>query len=80
MQKKFPKKKSDLRFSVRNILNTQDGTGTTNVPEQNLFIKTHFNWSDTNFSLTFTRSFGNDKIKGKRQRATGAEEEQGRAN
>jgi len=80
MQKKFPKKKSDLRLSVRNILNTQDGTGTTSVPEQNLFIKTHFNWSDTNFSLTFTRSFGNDKIKGKRQRATGAEEEQGRAN
>jgi len=80
MQKKFPKKKSDLRFAVRNIFNSQDGTGITSLPEQNLYIKTHFNWSDTNFSLTFTRSFGNDKIKGKRQRTTGAEDEQGRAN
>ena len=80
LQKKFPKKKSDLKLSVRNILNTMDSKSTTSLPEQNLFIKSFHKWNSINFSLTFTHNFGNDNIKGKRDRTTGAEEEQGRAN
>jgi outer membrane receptor protein involved in Fe transport len=80
IQKKFPEKKSDLRLSVRNILNTQDYINTTSVPDQNLYLRNSGNWSNINFSFTFTHSFGNDKVKAKRQRTTGAEEEQGRAN
>jgi hypothetical protein len=79
-QKKFPEKKSDLRLSVRNVLNTMDYHSTTSVPEQNLYLSNAGNWSNMNFSITFTHSFGNDKVKAKRERATGAEEEQGRAN
>jgi len=80
LQKKFPEKKSDLKLSVRNILNTMDSKSTTSLPEQNLFIKSFHKWNSINFSLTFTHNFGNDNIKGKRERTTGAEEEQGRAN
>ena len=80
IQKKFPQKKSDLRLSFRNILNTQDYGNTTSVPEQNLCLKSSANWSNPNFSITFMHSFGNDKVKAKRDRSTGAEEEQGRAN
>ena len=80
VQKKFVEKKSDLRLSVRNIFNTQDYSSTTSVPEQNLYLRSTSKWSNINFTLTFTHNFGNDKIKEKRNRTTGAEEEQGRAN
>jgi hypothetical protein len=79
-QKKFPKRKSDFRLSVRNLLNTQDGCSTTSLLEQNLYLKHTYKWSSINFSLTFTHNFGNEKVTAKRNRTTGAEEEQGRAN
>ena len=80
IQKKFAEKKSDLRLNVRNLLNTQNGSSTTSVPEQNLYLNHTYHWSGVNFSITFTHNFGNDKVSAKRNRATGAEEEQGRAN
>jgi hypothetical protein len=42
-------------------------------------LRTKQIYSSTNFSLSFVRNFGNDKIKGKRDRRTGAEDEKGRA-
>ena len=80
VQKKFTKKKSSLSFSIRNILNSLAYKSYVVIPEQNLIQRNSQIFGYTNFSLSFTRSFGNDKIKGKRNRTTGSEEERGRAN
>lgn len=80
VQKKFIKKKSTLSFNIRNILNSLSSTYSAIIPEQNLIQKNKSIYGYTNFSLSFTHNFGNDKVKGKRTRSTGAEEEQGRAN
>jgi hypothetical protein len=80
IQKKFTKKKSSLSFNIRNILNTQKSKGYVDIPEQNLIQQTKQIFSYTYYGFTFSRSFGNDKVKEKRERTTGAEEEKGRAN
>ena len=79
VQKKFTRKKSSLSFNIRNLLNTQTSRGYVNMPEQNLILKTKQIYSYVNFSLSFVRNFGNDKLKEKRDRITGAEDEKGRA-
>jgi len=80
IQKKFTRKKSLLSFNIRNILNTEEFKTYVNIPEQNLIQRTKQIFSYTYYGLTFSCSFGNDKVKGKRERSTGAEEEKGRAN
>ena len=79
LQKKFEKMKSTLAFNIRNILNSLSYTSYINMPEQNLFQKNTQDFSYTNFSITFSQRFGNDKVKDKRDRTTGAEDERGRA-
>ncbi len=80
MQKKFIKNRSTLSFNVRNILNTLTFQYSANIPEQNLIQKNISDYSYINYSLSFTHNFGNDKVKGKRERSTGAEDEKGRVN
>jgi len=78
-QKKWPKKRSSLTFNVYNILNTGGRSRSAAIiPLQNLFVKTDNMYGYRGFSLSFTHNFGNDKVKGKRDRATGAEDEKGR--
>ena len=79
VQKKMSKKKSTLTFNISNILNSQKGKYSAIIPEQNLVIKNYYIWGYTGFSLTFTHNFGNDKVKAKRDRTTGSEDEKGRA-
>ncbi|MDB5222359.1 MAG: hypothetical protein JWN83_1026 [Chitinophagaceae bacterium] len=79
-QKKLLKSKSALSFNIRNILNSQISRYSAVIPEQNLIQRNRSIYSYTNFSLSFTHSFGNDKLKGKRERSTGAEDERGRVN
>jgi hypothetical protein len=79
IQKKFAKKKSSLTFNVVNILNSQKAVFYVNAPEQNLVVKNNNIFSYTSFTLSFTKSFGNEKVKEKRDRSTGAEDEKGRA-
>ena len=80
IQKKFIKNRSTLSFNIRNILNTLTFQYSAYKPEQNLIQKNRSDYSYTNCSLSFTHNFGNDKVKGKRERLTGAEDEKGRAN
>ena len=80
IQKKFTRKKSSLSFNVRNLLNTEQFKTYVDIPGQNLIHRARQVFSYTYYGLTFSRSFGNDKVKGKRERSTGAEEEKGRAN
>ena len=79
IQKKFIKKKSTLSFNIGNILNSEAYKTYIIMPEQNLIQRSKQIFGYTSFSLSFSRSFGNDKIRGKRDRSTGAEDEKGRA-
>lgn len=79
IQKRFIKKKSTLSFNIRNVLNSETDKTYISMPEQNLIQRSKQIFGYTSFSLSFSRSFGNDKIKGKRDRSTGAEDEKGRA-
>jgi len=70
--------KDALNFSVSNMLNSSDFRGYTDIPEQNLIGNIHLRFSWRTFRLTYTRSFGKAKLKGNRNRTTGAEDEKGR--
>lgn len=80
IQKKFVAKKSILSFNIRNIFSSQTGTSSVYKPEQNLIHINKSTYGYTSYSVTFSRNFGNEKVKGKRERLTGAEDEKGRVN
>lgn len=78
-RKKFTKKNYTLSFNIRNLLNSEVNRYAAIIPEQNLLQRNKQIYSYTNFSLSLTHNFGNEKVKGKRDRSTGAEDEKGRA-
>ena len=72
--------KSSLQFTASNIFNTMKIRTSTDLPEQNLVGRFNLNFSQPTYKVTFTHNFGKEKLKGKRDRSTGAEEEKGRVN
>ena len=78
VQKKFVKLHSTLRLDAGNILNSMKFRPYINYPEQNLIVKGELIFDYPVVSLTYTHNFGNAKVKGTRNRSTGAEEEKGR--
>lgn len=78
IQKKLGGKAGTLRFAINNFTGPVKFVSSANFPEHNLVSKSTFLIAPTSFRLTYTRSFGNQKIKGKRDRATGSEDEKGR--
>jgi outer membrane receptor protein involved in Fe transport len=79
-QKKLTKVRSTLALNFTNILNSQKAYLSTDLVDQNLVMRNVYIFSYPAINLSFSKNFGNDKIQGKRQRATGAEDEKGRAN
>lgn len=73
-QKKFAKNRSTLRLAYDNMLNTLKFKASVNLPEQNLVVDGRLQFTYPTVRLTYTHNFGNEKLKGSRQRATSAEE------
>jgi len=80
LQQKFGDKWGTLKFSVNDVLDSVEFTGGTDLPEQNIKTENLFDFSNRTFMLTYSRNFGNQKLKSKRERETGSEEERRRVN
>ncbi|MCK6691309.1 MAG: TonB-dependent receptor family protein [Thermoanaerobaculia bacterium] len=80
IQKKFGDKWGTLRLGIDDLLNSLKFRAKLNYPEYNLVSKAEFDFSQRTYKLSYTRNFGNNKLKGARQRATGSEEERRRVN
>ena len=79
-QKKFSEKWGSLRFSVNDIFDSFEFVGGTDLPEQNIKTKNIFDFNNRTFILTYSKNFGNTKVKSSRNRETGSEEERRRVN
>jgi hypothetical protein len=78
IQKKLADKKSSLRLNFSNILNTMIFKPEVNLPDKNLVTRGQLIFTRPNVRITFTHNFGGDKVKGKRNRSLGTEEEKDR--
>ncbi len=80
LQKNLGNNKGRLSLNVNNVLKTFNWELFTTDPTIGFEYKGAFNFSERAVRLTYTRSFGNNKLKGNRKRQTGSAEEQGRVN
>lgn len=78
LQKKLKGSKSTFRLNYANVLNSIKYRFSVNVPEKNLVAAGQLVFVHPALRLTFTHNFGSDKVKAKRDRSTGAEEEKDR--
>ena len=80
LQKKFSDKWGTLRFAINDVFDSFKFVGGTDLPEQNIKTRNLFDFFNRTFVLTYTRNFGNNKLKSARDRETGSEEERRRVN
>jgi len=80
VQKELPNNNGTLKLNVTDILFTGNWTGTILLPENNFYYKGYYQFSERTFRLTYSRNFGNSKLKEARSRSTGSEEERNRVN
>lgn len=78
MQKKLPNNAGSLRFALSNVFGPPHFKASVNDPAKNLVLNANLVFNNRIFRLTYTRNFGNNSIKKKRDRATGSEEERQR--
>ena len=78
IQKKFKDNLGTLRFGIDDVLNSAKLRFGNNLPQYNVVSTVVLDFSQRTFKLSYARNFGNNQLKGNRQRATGAEEERGR--
>lgn len=80
IQKKFGEKGGNLKFSINDIFDSIKFVGGTDLPDQNIKTYNVFDFSNRTFTLSYSRNFGNNKVKSTRERSTGADEERRRVN
>ena len=67
-----------LNFNVRDIFNSLDLRVSVNQPTQNLVTSGYLRFSNTTFSLTYSKNFGSNQIKANRKKSAAADEERRR--
>lgn len=77
LQKNILNKKGTIRFNVNDIFWTNRFNGTAVYKDINFKVRSE--WPSRQFRLTFTYNFGNQNVKGARQRNTGSDDLQKRA-
>jgi len=76
LQKKFHNGKDVVRFAANDVFNSGSNYRfIEHLPFSQATVSRNFNFRLVSYKLTYTHSFGNNALKGKRERATGAEEE-----
>ncbi|MEO6287145.1 MAG: outer membrane beta-barrel protein [Dyadobacter sp.] len=78
LQKNILNKKGTIRFNVNDIFWTNRFRGKAIYKDIDFNVKSQ--WPSRQFRLTFTYNFGNQNVKGARQRNTGSDDLQKRAN
>lgn len=78
VQKILPNGKGTLRLNVSDIFWTNYYRWSTQAPSLNLDESGYFRFEPRILRITYTRSFGNQKVKAAQKRATGSEEERQR--
>ncbi|MFH4967014.1 outer membrane beta-barrel family protein [Gaetbulibacter sp. M240] len=80
VQKKLKDNWGNLKFGINDLLESFEFNGGTDLPDQNIKTSNTFDFSNRTFLLTYSRNFGNTKVKAARDRETGSEEERRRVN
>lgn len=78
MQKRLANNKGTFRLNVSDVFGAPRFKPSVNAPEKNLIVSGVLRFSNRTLRLTYTRNFGNDKVRQKRMRSTGSEEEKQR--
>ena len=78
MEKKLKDDQGSFKLSLTDAFSGRDFKGETLVPEENLNLRRRFRFENQVFNLTYTRSFGNNKLKKRRNKAAASQEEQRR--
>jgi hypothetical protein len=78
LRKKLKDNKSSFNFAVTNVLNTLVFAFKADVPDHNIYADVQLHTFFRGYRLTYTRSFGKEKLKANRDRITGSEEERSR--
>ncbi len=75
LQKDFGRKWGKLRLNATDIFQTANWYGRTEQAEINLLVETAFINAERTFMLTWSKDFGDKRVKAARKRQTGAAEE-----
>ena len=80
IQKEFENNNGTLKFAINDIFNGSNWRGSLDDPDVDFVYRSLYGFSERVFRLTYSRRFGNNKLKGERKRTTGSVEEQRRVN
>ena len=80
IQKKFEEKWGTLRFNINDIFDSFEINVKSDLANQDLTTDNTFDFSNRTFLITYTRNFGNKKLKSIRSKESGAQEERNRVN
>ncbi len=78
LQKKLKGNSGKLRFAVTDILKTISYKAIVDRPSEHFYTRSDYNFSQRTFKLTYSRNFGNNSLKEKRERGTASDEERKR--